>query len=136
LTCGTTVGRSSGRETHPTISGQRGHAVWLDFFPKAGKEQEGRRPALVVSGDDYNKKVSFAVVCPIINKGKGYPFEVAIPDGYKVTGVVLSDHVKSMDWQKRKAVFICTLPETVVEKVLAKIAALVELDLGGDGEGG
>ena len=60
---------------------RRGDAVWVDFNPQAGHEQAGRRPAVVLSPESYNGTVGLAILCPITNKVKGYPFEVAIPPG-------------------------------------------------------
>ena len=111
-----------------------GDVVWLDFSPKKGHEQAGRRPALVVSETDYNRKVGLAVVCPITNQGKGFQFEVALPAGQRVSGVVLSDHVKSLDWKERNVAFICTLPNAVLDEVLEKIAVLIGLDYGDEAE--
>jgi mRNA interferase MazF len=76
----------------------RGDVVYLDFDPQAGREQKGRRPALVLSPIAYNRRVGLCVACPITNQVKGYPFEVAIPAGFQVTGVILADQVKSLDW--------------------------------------
>src|SRR5438552_5574148 len=112
----------------PRYGPKRGDAVWFDFSPKRGHEQAGRRPALVVSATEYNCKDGLAVVCPITNQGKGFRFEVAIPTGHRVSGVVLSDHVKSLDWKERNAVFICTVPNAVLEEVLEKIGVLIGLD--------
>ena len=75
----------------------RGDIVWVDFDPQAGHEQAGRRPALIVSPQSYNQKVGLALLCPITNQRKGYPFEVPLPKGLTVAGVVLADQVKSMD---------------------------------------
>lgn len=72
----------------------RGDVVWLDFTPQAGHEQGGRRPAVVLSPVAYNKKVGLALLCPITSQVKGYPFEVLIPSGSPVTGVILADQVK------------------------------------------
>lgn len=103
----------------------RGDAVWIDLNPQAGSEQAGRRPALIVSPSSYNGKVGLALLCPITGRAKGYPFEVAIPDGLKVTGVVLADQLKSLDWRTRKAAFIASLPEDTVEEVLEKVLLLL-----------
>lgn len=105
---------------------ERGDAVWLDFNPQAGHEQAGRRPALIVSPLSYNKKVGLALCCPITNQIKGYPFEVSIPSGYKVTGAVLTDQVKSLDWKIRKASRICVIDDAVVEDVLKKLSLLLK----------
>lgn len=104
---------------------ERGNAIWLDFNPQVGREQAGRRPAFVVSPASYNGKVGLALVCPVTSRMKGYPFEVEIPAGVGIEGVVLSDQLKSLDWRKRQAGFICALPETTVQEVLKKIEALL-----------
>lgn len=99
---------------------------WLDFNPQKGHEQSGRRPALVLSPKAYNGKVGLALLCPITRQIKGYPFEVAIPDDLAVTGVILADQVKSLDWRVPQADFICTLPELVVTVVLQRLGTLLE----------
>ncbi len=105
---------------------ERGDAVWIDLNPQAGHEQRGRRPALVLSPWAYNAKVGLALLCPITAQLKGYPFEVRIPEGLRIGGVVLSDHVKSLDWKARNAQFICALPNEVLGEVLAKLNALLQ----------
>ena len=102
----------------------RGDAVWLQFNPQAGHEQAGRRPALVLSPAAYNGKVGLAVLCPITSQSKGYPFEVVISTR-KLTGVVLSDQVKSLDWRVRQAEMIERVPDAVVQEVLAKLSSLL-----------
>jgi mRNA interferase MazF len=104
---------------------ERGDIVWLQFDPKLGHEQAGRRPALVVSPQSYNSKVGMAILCPITAKIKGYPFEVEIPDGLQITGVILADQVKSLDWRVRDARFACKAPAGVVAEVQAKIQVLI-----------
>ena len=104
---------------------ERGDVIWLDFQPQAGHEQGGRRPAVVLSPRAYNGKVGLALLCPITRQAKGYPFEVKLPAGIEVTGVVLADHVKNLDWQARRAEFICSLPVQVIEDIMAKLAVLI-----------
>ena len=104
----------------------RGDLVWLQFNPQAGHEQRGQRPALVVSPKEYNRKVGLALFCPVTSQVKGYPFEVALPPGGKVTGVILADQLKNLDWRARKAVRISAAPQEVVKEVLAKIRVLVQ----------
>lgn len=104
---------------------ERGDAIWLDFNPQLGREQAGRRPAFVISPATYNGKVGLALVCPITSQVKGYPFEVEVPEGFTVEGVVLSDQLKSLDWRKRRGAFICTLPEAITQDVTKKIEALI-----------
>lgn len=103
----------------------RGDIVWLQFDPQAGHEQAGRRPALVVSPGRYNGTVGLAVMCPITSWAKGYPFEVGLPNGLSVAGVVLADQIKSLDWRKRGAQFICKAPAEVLTEVLDKIQTLL-----------
>jgi mRNA interferase MazF len=104
---------------------QRGDVVWITLNPQAGHEQAGRRPALVLSPGVYNGKVGLAVLCPITSQVKGYPFEVLIPAGYDVSGAILADQVKSLDWKARKAERICTLPATIVGEALEKLGVLL-----------
>ena len=104
----------------------RGDLVWLEFTPQAGSEQRGRRPALVVSPMAYNGKVGLALFCPITSKIKGYPFEVLLPDGYSVGGVILSDQLKSLDWRTRKAKFIERISSDLMAMVTARVLPLLE----------
>ena len=104
----------------------RGDAVWLNFSPRAGQEQSGRRPAVIVSPESYNKKVGLGLFCPITSQIKGYPFEVGIPAGMSISGVVLSDQIKSLDWRVRDAQFICKLPVSTMSEILKKLSALLK----------
>jgi mRNA interferase MazF len=108
----------------PYVPG-RGDVVWISLNPQAGREQAGRRPALVISPHAYNAKVGLALLCPITSQVKGYPFEVAVPAGLPVAGVVLSDHVRSLDWRARKAEWACSLPLQTTAEVLAKLQTLL-----------
>ncbi len=105
----------------------RGDLVWISFDPPAGHEQAGHRPALVISPDAYNRKVGLVLLCPVTTRRQGYPFEVPIPPGSAVSGVILADQIKSMDWRARKAVFCCRAPEDVLGEVIAKAQSLLEL---------
>ncbi len=95
--------------------------------PQASHEQSGRRPAVVLSPESYNGKVGLALLCPITRQLKGYPFEVIIPPGLKVEGVVLSDQVKSLDWKVRNAEFCDKVPDNVVLEILKKLMTLLKL---------
>ncbi|MBF8262188.1 MAG: transcriptional modulator of MazE/toxin, MazF [candidate division NC10 bacterium] len=106
----------------------RGDVVWISLNPQAGHEQAGRRPAVVVSPPAYNRKVGLALLCPITSQIKGYPFEVIIPQGLKLSGAVLSDQVKSLDWRARRAELICTLPRDTIVEVVQKLSTMVSLD--------
>ena len=103
----------------------RGDVVWLDFNPRSGHEQAGRRPALVLSPEAYNRKAGLASCCPVTTQVKGYPFEVGFPEGLKAGGVVLADQVKSLDWKERRVKFLCRVPAPVVGEVSEKLALLL-----------
>ena len=104
---------------------ERGDAVWLTFDPHAGHEQSGRRPAVVVSPSQYNARTGLALLCPITSQLKGYPFEVHLPAGLPISGAILSDHVRSLDWRARRAEPICALPMGTIEEVIGKLQALL-----------
>lgn len=107
---------------------RRADVVWLTFELKAGHEQAGRRPALVVSPEAYNNKVGLALVCPITNQAKGYPFEVTIPAGLDVRGVVLADQLKSLDWRVRAAEYLARVPSEVMGEVIGKLGVLISAE--------
>ena len=107
---------------------ERGDVVWLTFDPQAGHEQAGRRPALVLSPAAYNGKVGLAILCPITSQVKGYPFEVNIPQGLPIEGVILADQVKTLDWKMRKAELIFQLPNQIVNEVLKMINLLLSTE--------
>jgi mRNA interferase MazF len=101
-----------------------GHVVWLEFDPQAGREQAGRRPAVVLTPASYNKKTSLMLCCPLTTQIKGYPFEVLVEiDG--VQSAVLSDQLKSQDWKIRKAKFKDKVPLDVLVEVRAKAKSLL-----------
>ena len=104
---------------------QCGDVVWITLNPQAGHEQAGRRPAVVLSPENYNGKIGLAILCPITNQIKGYPFEVLLPAGLPVAGAILSDQVKSLDWRARNAELICTLPAEAISEVLQKLCSLL-----------
>ena len=106
---------------------ERGDIVWITLNPTAGHEQTGRRPALILSPGAYNAKVGLAILCPITSRVKGYPFEVRIPEGLPVQGVVLSDQAKSLDWRAREAEFACRVPMKSTLLVLQRLGTLVAL---------
>ena len=105
----------------------RGDVVWLAFTPQSGREQAGRRPALVLTPARYNDKAGLALCCPVTSRRKGYPFEVGLPADSIVTGVILADQVKSLDWRVRGAAFACRVSDAVLEDVLLKLGALLAI---------
>jgi mRNA interferase MazF len=112
-------------KTKQTFVPRRGDVIWITLDPQVAHEQRGRRPALVLSPEVYNEKVGLVLLCPITSQVKGYPFEVALPGGLPVTGVVLADQMKSLDWRARKCDRLCAIPEPAVAVVLRKLNALL-----------
>jgi mRNA interferase MazF len=102
----------------------RGDIVWLTFDPQAGHEQAGRRPALVISPEAYNRKLGLALFCPITSRKKGYPFEVEMSGG-DITGVALADQIRNLDWKARRAEFAEKTDPKIVADVRAKLKTLI-----------
>lgn len=92
--------------------------ITLSFDPQTGHEQKGRRPALVVSNDLFNKHTGLAIVCPVTNTDRRYPFHLAIPGKSSLTGFVMVEQVKSVDFAMRRAKFVERAPAAFVEDVL------------------
>lgn len=104
-----------------------GDLVWLTFDPQAGHEQRGRRPALILSPRAYNAKARLAIACPVTSHAKGYPFEVTLPRDGAVTGVVLADLVKNLDWHARRVEFAAMAPAEVLADVRERLRVLLGL---------
>ena len=102
----------------------RGDIVWLDFNPVRGHEQGGRRPALVLSTREYNAIAKLAIVCPVTSHIKGYPFEIPFKTK-NISGVILADHVRNVDWVERHADKIGTVSEAVMTEVQEYIQKIV-----------
>ena len=108
---------------------ERGDFVHLDFTPQAGTEQAGRRPALVLSPFEFNVATGLAVVCPITNQVHGGAFEVTVPRGAKITGAILTHQFRTVDWLVRNATFHSKAPEITILEVLARIEAILRIEL-------
>lgn len=106
---------------------ERGDIVYTAFDPTKGREQKGRRPALVLSKYSYNLRSELFIVCPITSTIRNNPF-VSVIDLSKVKGAVLSDQVRSMSWKTRGAKFIAKCPSEVLEEVSGKIAGLIQAE--------
>ena len=100
----------------------------MSLNPQVGHEQKGRRPALVLSPVAYNRKVGLVICCPITSQVKGCPFEVLVPAGLPVSGAILSDQVKNLDWRERNARRIGNVPRGTTREVLQKLGALLSPD--------
>jgi mRNA interferase MazF len=105
---------------------ERGDIVWLEFNPQAGHEQAGLRPAIALSPRSYNAASGLGIFCPITSRIKGYPFEVGLPPGGPVTGVILSDQMKSLDWRARKARKASSASPEVLAEAIGKARALLD----------
>ncbi len=105
---------------------EQGEIIWIDFDPKSGHEQAGRRPAVVLSQTAYNERTGRAFVCPITSKVKGYPFEIPVRTK-SVQGVVLSDHLKNLDWTARNTV---TTGEKISRAEIESVWAFTESVMG------
>ncbi len=103
---------------------EKGDIVWLDFDPQAGHEQRGHRPAIVLTGHEYNKKTELALFCPITSKSKDYVFEVPVNHD-EVSGYILSDQVKSLSWEKRDAKFITKASDAELQTVLRNLKIIL-----------
>ena len=125
------MAKRTGARPSATKRGDRPHIpdvgdlIWMTFTPQAGREQAGRRPALVLSPRAYNAKVGLCLVCPVTHHAKGYAFEVPLPAGLPIQGVILADHIKSADWQQRGSDLIASVPPDVLEEVRAKLIPLL-----------
>jgi mRNA interferase MazF len=108
-----------------TFVPERGDIVKMSFDPQSGHEQAGWRPALVVSPSAYNRASSLVLLCPITSRTKGYPFEVPLPANLAITGVILTDQIRSLDWRARKARLVTRAPDAVIREVLARLEPLV-----------
>lgn len=102
---------------------RKGDFVAVTLDPRAGHEQKGRRPALVVSNDLFNRHTGMAVACPITRTDRRFPFHVPVGEGLPVTGFVMVDQVKSMDFRARRAKRIGKAPDSLLNEVLAVLDA-------------
>jgi mRNA interferase MazF len=107
----------------------RADFVYLDFTPHAGTEQAGRRPALVLSLRDFNIATGLFVVCPLTSTVTGSRFEVPVPRGTKLTGVVLSHQFRTLDWIARNAKFHSKANDELMWEVLGRVEAILAIDL-------
>src|ERR1700736_2750429 len=102
-----------------------GHIIKVDLDPGSGHEQGGWRPAIVLSPISYNGKTGLAVVAPVTNKVKGYPFEVLLPGQMKTTGVILTDQIRNLDWHARRAKYVESAPAEVLKAIHERLITLL-----------
>lgn len=94
-----------------------GDFIYLTFDPQAGHEQRGRRPALVVSNSRFNRRTGLAIVCPVTNTRHNLPFHLPVPASSGLTGFVMAEQVKSVDFASRAAIFIEASPGEFLQDV-------------------
>src|SRR5438067_11348978 len=104
---------------------ERGSLVWLLFSPEAGGEQAGRRPGIVLTPLAYHQRPRLAMVCPITSRERGWPTEVRLPPGLAISGVVLVDHLRSVDREARKLEIVGRAPDSVLDEINARLAPLL-----------
>ncbi|MCI0381235.1 MAG: type II toxin-antitoxin system PemK/MazF family toxin [Gemmataceae bacterium] len=109
----------------PRYIPQQGDFVVVTFDPQSGHEQKGRRPALVVSKTQFNRHTGLAMLCPITNTFRNYPFHVAMPSGSKLTGYIMVEQIKSVDYASRKAKFVAKAPRATLDEVLSILDACI-----------
>jgi mRNA interferase MazF len=109
----------------PAYIPNRGDYIVATFDPQSGHEQKGRRPALVVSNNLFNKHTGMAIVCPVTNTRRDFPFHVAVADDATLTGFIMVEQVKSIDYRARQARRIARASDTVLEEVLSILDACV-----------
>jgi mRNA interferase MazF len=109
----------------PLYVPKQGDFVVVTFDPQSGHEQKGRRPALVVSTTIFNKHTGLAMVCPVTNTHRGFPFHVAIPGGSSVTGYIMVEQIKSIDYKSRRVKFVARCPRLTVVEVLSILDACI-----------
>lgn len=104
---------------------RKGDLITLNLDPQSGHEQQGRRPALVVSNDLFNRGTQMCMVCPITRTVRAHPFHVPVPDGASVTGVVMTEQLKSLDYRARDARRVDAAPQVLLDEVLAILDAVL-----------
>lgn len=109
---------------------KQGDFVVVSFDPQAGHEQKGRRPALVVSKTLFNRHTGLAMLCPITNAFRNYPFHVAVPVGLALTGHIMVEQIKSVDYVSRKVKFVEKAPSAVLDEALAILDACLYTRVG------
>ena len=105
-----------------------GDLVWIDLNPTLGHEQSGHRPAIVLTPQQYNVRSGLCIVCPITSRARGYPFEVVIPDGQAISGIILVDQVRSVSWEKRYVKMAGVTSAKLLDEVRERLATLLLID--------
>ena len=104
---------------------RQGDIIAITFDPQSGHEQKGRRPALVISKDLFNSSTGLAIVCPLTNTERGFPFHVPVPKSSNVTGFIMVEQVKSVDFRARRAKRIERVSDDLLSNVLSILDACI-----------
>ena len=110
----------------PAYIPNKGDYIAVTFDSQSGREQKGRRPALVVSNSLFNKHTGLAIVCPITNTQRNFPFHVAVADEAALTGFIMVEQVKSLDFRARGARRIASASDAVMDEVLSLLEACID----------
>ncbi len=106
----------------------QGDVVYINFDPVLGSEQGGRRTALVLSNKKHNGIVKLAIIVPITSIVKGYYTEIKVPNGYKTTGVILTNHIRSVSWEDRNVNYVETFDKKLVKEIIRRIGVLLNTE--------
>lgn len=106
---------------------KQGDIVKVNFNPQQGHEQAGYRPALVISNNDFNANAQLAVVCPITNTRNNFPLHIPLPDDITTTGVVLCEHIRTLDLNARQHIYIETVSTEFLRSVIDIVSAEIEI---------
>jgi mRNA interferase MazF len=105
-----------------------GDLIWTDINPTKGREQSGRRPALVISSKDFTLNTGLAVVCPITSRIRPFPSSVVLPPGLPIAGEILTSHIRSIDTLARPVVYSgASITPALADEVRAKLAAFITI---------
>lgn len=107
---------------------KQGDIIKANLNPQSGHEQAGNRPAVVISNNFFNEKTKLVIACPITNIDNKFPLHVKLDDRTKTKGVVLCEHVRSLDVNSRKYTVIETMPKDILEDIINKVFAEIELN--------
>lgn len=107
------------------VNFEQGDIIYLDFNPQTGHEQKGRRPAIIITNNLFNKYSKMLMVCPITNTNKNHPFHIPLDERTKTTGTILCDQARTLDITARNAAFIEKAPDEVINKVINMIKSFI-----------
>ena len=110
----------------PAYVPEKGDFITLSFDPQAGHEQKGRRPALIISNHLFNQATGLAIACPLTNTDRKIPFHLPVPTTSSLTGFVMVEQVKSIDYRARNASFVGKAPSAFVDDVIALVDVCIK----------